>query len=193
MGSCFKATNQSFLPVLGNKFFSTRMKVTPVLSRCDSDCATASGGPVSTKTSSYMSDTAKPAYLTTSQHVLLPHLCTRFRSHRSSCTSRLSILNKSYMAKRRAGATSSSPTTSTSTGQKCATSTLTSSVVISFFKELFSRWGPLKKIITDNSKQFVSHNLKKFFKSLHIKHTGSALYHPQANYDVVRFNRFLTN
>ena len=49
------------------------------------------------------------------------------------------------------------------------------------------------KIITDNGKQFVSRQIEDFFKSLGIEHARTALYHPQANRAVERFNRFLTD
>ena len=74
-----------------------------------------------------------------------------------------------------------------------AVNTVTSSAVISFLQELFSRWGLPAKIITDNGKQFVSRQIEDFFTSLGIHHSRTALYHPQANGAVERFNRYLTD
>ena len=97
------------------------------------------------------------------------------------------------MAKRLAGAISSSHTTYTPNGPKFAVNTVTSSAVISFLEELFSKWVLPAKIITDNGKQFVLRQMEDFFKSLGIEHARTALYHPQANRAVERFNRFLTD
>lgn len=74
-----------------------------------------------------------------------------------------------------------------------AVNNVTSSAVISFLKELFSRWGLPTRIITDNGKQFVSREIETFFVSLGIKHSRTALYHPQSNGAVERFNRYLTD
>jgi transposase InsO family protein len=60
-------------------------------------------------------------------------------------------------------------------------------------KDLFSRWGLPSKIITDNGKQFVSKQIEDFFTNLGITHSRTALYHPQSNGAVERFNRFLTD
>ena len=74
-----------------------------------------------------------------------------------------------------------------------AVNTVTSSAMISFLEELFSRWGLPTKIITDNGKQFVSRQIEEFFTSLGIEYARTALNHPQANGAVERFNRFLTD
>ena len=74
-----------------------------------------------------------------------------------------------------------------------AVNTVTSSSVIAFLKDLFSRWGLPQRIITDNGKQFVSKQLEDFLRSLGVSHSRTALYHPQANGAVERFNRYLTD
>ena len=73
-----------------------------------------------------------------------------------------------------------------------AVNTVTSSAIISFLEELFSRWGLPTKIITDNGKQFVSRQIEEFFTSLPLERARTELYHPQANGALERFNRFLT-
>ena len=74
-----------------------------------------------------------------------------------------------------------------------AVNTVTSSAVITFLKELFARWGLPERVISDNGKQFVSREIEQFFKSLGISHSKTALYHPQSNGAVERFNRYLTD
>ena len=74
-----------------------------------------------------------------------------------------------------------------------AVNTVTSSVVIAFLKDLFSRWGLPTRIISDNGKQFVSREIEAFLSSLSIAHSRTALYHPQSNGAVERFNRYLTD
>ena len=53
---------------------------------------------------------------------------------------------------------------------------------------MFARWGVPREIITDNGRQFVSREFKEFLAQLNIKHSRTALYHPQANGAVERFN-----
>ena len=70
-------------------------------------------------------------------------------------------------------------------------SQITSTAVITFLSELFARWGIPEEIITDNGRQFVSQEFEKFLSGLSIKHCRTALYHPQSNGAVERFNRVL--
>ena len=70
-------------------------------------------------------------------------------------------------------------------------STITSSAVISFLSDMFTRWGLPREIISDNGKQFTSREFEDFLSGLGIQHCKTALYHPQANGAVERFNRVL--
>jgi hypothetical protein len=66
---------------------------------------------------------------------------------------------------------------------------VTSSSVIEFLTSLFDRFGLVNEIITDNGAQFVSFEFEEFLKSLGIRHSRCALYAPQSNAAVERFNR----
>ena len=70
-------------------------------------------------------------------------------------------------------------------------SNVTSRSVIEFLSDMFSRWGLPEEIISDNGKQFVSQEFEQFLKAHDIKHCRTALYHPQSNGAVERFNRVL--
>ncbi|KAK6182052.1 hypothetical protein SNE40_009818 [Patella caerulea] len=71
------------------------------------------------------------------------------------------------------------------------TGVVTSSAVITFLKSVFSREGYPAEIITGHGVQFVSHEFESFLKSRNIKHSLSAIYHPQSNGLVERLNRSL--
>ena len=68
---------------------------------------------------------------------------------------------------------------------------VTSSSVISFLTQLFDRFGLVEEIVTDNGPQFVSVEFEAFLASLGIRHSRSALYNPQAQAEVERFNRVM--
>ena len=68
---------------------------------------------------------------------------------------------------------------------------VTSSTVNLFLSDVFARWGLPEEIITDNGRQFVSREFEEFLSQLGIAHCKTALYHPQANGAVERFNRVL--
>ena len=68
---------------------------------------------------------------------------------------------------------------------------ITTHAVNSFLSELFARWGIPERIISDNGRQFVSKDFENFCAELNIKHSKTALYHPQSNGAVERFNRVL--
>ena len=72
-----------------------------------------------------------------------------------------------------------------------AVSNINTHSVTTFLSELFSRWGLPEEIITDNGRQFVSSDFEQFLSQLGIRHCKTALYHPQANGAVERFNRVL--
>ena len=54
-------------------------------------------------------------------------------------------------------------------------------------RDVFSRWGPCRTIVSDNGPQFTSHTFKSFLHSLGINHITSAPYHPQSNGRAERF------
>jgi hypothetical protein len=70
---------------------------------------------------------------------------------------------------------------------------VTSAAVIDFLTGLFDRYGLVEEIVTDNGTQFTSVEFTDFLHSLGIRHCRSALYSPQANAEVERFNRTLKN
>jgi len=70
-----------------------------------------------------------------------------------------------------------------------ATSSITTSSVRDFLAECFTRWGLPEEIITDNGRQFISHDFERFLSEHCVKHLKTSLYHPQANGAVERFNR----
>ena len=69
--------------------------------------------------------------------------------------------------------------------------TITSTNIIEFLTSLFSRFGLVDEIISDNGRQFVSAEFQQFLSNLGIKHCCTALYNPQSNGAVERFNRVL--
>ena len=72
-----------------------------------------------------------------------------------------------------------------------AVTNITSHCVNQFLADTFARWGLPEEIISDNGRQFVSREFEEFLRNLNIKHSRTALYHPQANGAVERFNRVL--
>ena len=68
---------------------------------------------------------------------------------------------------------------------------VTASSVIEFLKSIFSREGYPDEIVTDHGVQFMSNELAYFLQQRGIKHTTSAIYHPQGNSEVERFNKVL--
>jgi len=71
------------------------------------------------------------------------------------------------------------------------TSTVTSDNIIQFLADLFSRWGLPDEILSDNGRQFISSEFETFLSEHRIKHSKTAVYHPQSNGAVERFNRVL--
>jgi hypothetical protein len=68
---------------------------------------------------------------------------------------------------------------------------VTSSAVINFLTTLFDRFGLVEEVVTDNGPQFISNEFTSFLVSLGIRHSRSALYSPQSNAEVERFNRVM--
>ena len=56
-------------------------------------------------------------------------------------------------------------------------------------QSVFVREGYPNHIVTDNGVQFTSHKIKDYFAERGIKHSTTALYHPQGNGLVERINR----
>ena len=57
----------------------------------------------------------------------------------------------------------------------------TSTVVIQLIKAIFSEFGNVKEIVSDNSPCFKSLEIEDFLRSFGIKHTSISPYHHQAN------------
>lgn len=60
-----------------------------------------------------------------------------------------------------------------------------------FLQKRIAREGILDAILTDNGIQFVSREMEQFLVQHGIKHKRCALYHPETNGMVERFNRVL--
>ncbi|PIK61531.1 hypothetical protein BSL78_01544 [Apostichopus japonicus] len=73
----------------------------------------------------------------------------------------------------------------------CFTSTVTTTKITSFLKQIFSREGFPREVITDNGPQFKSKEFDDFLRERGIVHRCSSLYYPQANGAVERFNSVL--
>ena len=56
-----------------------------------------------------------------------------------------------------------------------------SSATIEVLRDLFARFGIPKKLVSDNSAQFVSEEFQAFIRSNGIRHITSATYHPATN------------
>lgn len=71
------------------------------------------------------------------------------------------------------------------------TSNVTSASAMSFLRSIFSRDGYPKDTVSDHGPQFTSPEFEEFLHDRGIHHTFSAVYHPQSNGQVERFNRVL--
>jgi hypothetical protein len=69
----------------------------------------------------------------------------------------------------------------------------TTAAVTDFFTGLFERFGLVEEITTDNGVQFTSTEFAHFLQAHGIRHTQSAMYNPEANAEVKRFNRVITD
>ncbi|XP_057713151.1 uncharacterized protein K02A2.6-like [Corythoichthys intestinalis] len=72
-------------------------------------------------------------------------------------------------------------------------SSVTTQQITDFLSSLFARWGVPDAVTTDNGPQFISADFAAFTGEKGIKHIRTALYHPQANGGVERFNQTLKN
>ena len=68
---------------------------------------------------------------------------------------------------------------------------VTTEVVLAFLKDTFFREGLPEVIVSDNGVQFLSLEMREYLKIHGIHHIQTALYDPQTNGQVERFNRFL--
>ncbi|XP_064475837.1 uncharacterized protein K02A2.6-like [Ornithodoros turicata] len=73
----------------------------------------------------------------------------------------------------------------------CFSNTVTTSTVIGFLRQIFSREGHPVEIVTDNGCQFISHEFRAFLQERGIRHIRSSVYHPQGNGMIERFNKVL--
>jgi transposase InsO family protein len=63
----------------------------------------------------------------------------------------------------------------------------TSSSVIRRLRDCFVRFGIPEQIVSDNGRQFTSHEFQEFCTGNGIKHTTSSVYHPRSNGEAERF------
>ena len=73
----------------------------------------------------------------------------------------------------------------------CFTKNIETRHVISFLKDVFGKEGIPGSLLSDNGVQFVSKEMGAFLKEYGVNHKRSALYHPETNGMVERFNRVL--
>ncbi|GFO42945.1 Pol polyprotein [Plakobranchus ocellatus] len=71
------------------------------------------------------------------------------------------------------------------------TSTVTSWKIINWLTEIFSRYGAPDELVSDNGPQFTSSEFHHFLQKFNVRHTLTAVYNPQENGCVERFNRYL--
>nr|XP_054930704.1 uncharacterized protein LOC129386641 [Dermacentor andersoni] len=68
---------------------------------------------------------------------------------------------------------------------------VSSAKVMDFLLSIFAREGYPDELVSDHGPQFTSREFESFLQDRGIKHSFSAVYHPQANGQVERFNRAL--
>ena len=71
------------------------------------------------------------------------------------------------------------------------TGNITSEAIIKWLDEIFSRYGLPDEIVSDNGKQFVSHEMSRYLEVNNVRHTRTPVYCPQQNGLVERFNRYV--
>ena len=72
-----------------------------------------------------------------------------------------------------------------------ATSSVTTTSVISILEKMFTKWGLPESITTDNGPQFTSEQFEEFLAVNGIQHRLTTRYNPQSNGGVERFNRVI--
>nr|XP_054775066.1 uncharacterized protein K02A2.6-like [Lytechinus pictus] len=70
-----------------------------------------------------------------------------------------------------------------------ATSSVTTTSVISILEKMFTKWGLPESITTDNGPQFTPEQFEEFLAVNGIQHRLTTRYNPQSNGGVERFNR----
>jgi len=73
------------------------------------------------------------------------------------------------------------------------TDNITSGKIINWLDEIFAMFGNPNQLVSDNGPQFVSHEFVNFLANRGIAHLRTAIYTPQQNGLVERFNRTLKN
>ncbi|GFO49293.1 integrase core domain protein [Plakobranchus ocellatus] len=63
--------------------------------------------------------------------------------------------------------------------------------IIGWLDEIFSRFGASDELVSDNGPQFISMEFTNFLQKYNIHHTLTAVYNPQENGCVERFNQYL--
>ena len=63
----------------------------------------------------------------------------------------------------------------------------TTEVITSFLRELFTRFGVVDCIVSDNGSQFMSSEVKEFCQTFSVEHITIAPYHPRSNGQAERF------
>ena len=69
---------------------------------------------------------------------------------------------------------------------------ISSQTIINAFRKVFARFGLPRELVTDNGTQFVSREIETFLREISVNHRTVALYAPQQNGLVERFNRVLS-
>ena len=77
---------------------------------------------------------------------------------------------------------------STKYPEAIALKTIETETVTNALKEIFSRIGIPKEILSDQCSDFTSSLMRELCKLLHIKKLTSTVYHPEANGLVEKFN-----
>jgi transposase InsO family protein len=70
---------------------------------------------------------------------------------------------------------------------KMSIGSTTTSHTIGALRQMFSRFGIPKQLVTDNGPQFTSNEFNRFCKRQGIRHTLSPPYHPRTNGQAERF------
>ena len=69
-------------------------------------------------------------------------------------------------------------------------SNISSTWIIKWLTQLFTRYGNPNSVVTDNGPQFVSHKFREFLQCRDIQQLTSAIYNPQQNGRVEVWNKF---
>ncbi|GFS11313.1 Pol polyprotein [Elysia marginata] len=71
------------------------------------------------------------------------------------------------------------------------TPTITSQKITDWLEEIFALYGAPDELVSDNGTNFTSEHFTNFLRSYNVLHTRTAVYNPQENGFVERFNRYL--